>query len=83
MSETILELERRLEFILQELQKVEEIDCPSLKQVTRNYLLTLFRRTLSLIIDVKRNETENNPDQQLRFVARFLINSLTSLIEWS
>ena len=64
MSETILELERRLEFILQELQKVEEIDCPSLKQVTRNYLLTLFRRTLSLIIDAKRAETENNPDQE-------------------
>ena len=64
MSETILELERRLEFILQELQKVEEIDCPSLKQVTRNYLLTLYRRTLTLIIDAKRNETENNPDQQ-------------------
>ena len=63
MSETILELERRLEFILQELQKVEEIECPSLKQVTRNYLLPLFRRTLSLIIDAKRNETENNPDQ--------------------
>ena len=64
MSETILELERRLEFILQELQKVEEIDCPSLKQVTRNYLLTLYRRTLTLIIDARRNETENNPDQQ-------------------
>ena len=64
MSETILELERRLEFILQELQKVEEIDCPSLKQVTRNYLLTLYRRTITLIIDAKRNETENNPDQQ-------------------
>ena len=64
MSETILELERRLEFILQELQKVEEIECPSLKQVTRNYLLTLFRRTFSLIIDAKRNETENNSDQQ-------------------
>ena len=64
MSETILELERRLEFILQELQKVEEIDCPSLKQVTRNYLLTLYRRTLTLIIDAKRNETENNHDQQ-------------------
>ena len=56
MSETIPELERRLEFILQELQKVEEIECPSLKQVTRNYLLTLFRRTLSLIIDAKRAE---------------------------
>ena len=53
MSETILELERRLEFILQELQKVEEIECPSLKQVTRNYLLTLYRRTLTLIIDAK------------------------------
>ena len=64
MSETILELERRLEFIFQELQKVEEIDCPSLKQVTRNYLLTLYRRTLTLIIDAKRIETENNPDQQ-------------------
>ena len=64
MSETIPELERRLEFILQELQKVEEIECPSLKQVTRNYLLTLFRRTLSLIIDAKRAETEDNPDQQ-------------------
>ena len=64
MSETIPELERRLEFILQELQKVEEIECPSLKQVTRNYLLTLFRRTLSLIIDAKRTETENSPDQQ-------------------
>ena len=64
MSETILELERRLEFILQELQKVEEIECPSLKQVTRNYLLTLYRRTITLIIDAKRNETENNPDQQ-------------------
>lgn len=64
MSETILELERRLEFILQELQKVEEIDCPSLKQVTRNYLLTLYRRTLTLIIDARRNETGNNPDQQ-------------------
>ena len=63
MSETILELERRLEFILQELQKVEEIDCPSLKQVTRNYLLTLFRRNLSLIFDAKRNKTENNPDR--------------------
>ena len=64
MSETILELERRLEFILQELQRVEEIECLCLKQVTRNYLLTLFRRTLSLIIDAKRAETENNPDQQ-------------------
>ena len=64
MSETILELERRLEFILQELQKVEEIDCPSLKQVTRNYLLTLYRRTLTLIIDARRNETGNNPEQQ-------------------
>ena len=64
MSETILELERRLEFILEELQKVEEIDCPSLKQVTRNYLLTLYRRTLTLIIDARRNETGNNPDQQ-------------------
>ena len=64
MSETILELERRLEFILQELQKIEEIECPSLKQVTRNYLLTLYRRTITLIIDAKRNETENNPDQQ-------------------
>ena len=64
MSETILELERRLEFILQELQKVEEIECPSLKQVTRNYLLILFRRTLSLIIDAKRAETEDNPDPQ-------------------
>ena len=64
MSETILELERRLEFILQELQKVEEIECPSLKQVTRNYLLTLYRRTLTLIIDARRNETGNNPDQQ-------------------
>lgn len=64
MSETIPELERRLEFILQELQKVEEIDCPSLKQVTRNYLLTLYRRTLTLIIDARRNETGNNPDQQ-------------------
>ena len=64
MSETIPELERRLEFILQELQKVEEIECPSLKQVTRNYLLTLLRRTLSSIIESKRNETENNPDQQ-------------------
>ena len=64
MSETILELERRLEFILQELQKIEEIECPSLKQVTRNYLLTLYRRTLTLIIDARRNETGNNPDQQ-------------------
>ena len=64
MSETIPELERRLEFILQELQKVEEIECPSLKQVTRNYLLTLYRRTLTLIIDARRNETGNNPDQQ-------------------
>ena len=64
MSETIPELERRLEFILQELQKVEEIECPSFKQVSRNYLLTLFRRTLSLIIDAKCVETENNPDQQ-------------------
>ena len=64
MSETIPELERRLEFILQELQKVEEIECPSLKQVTRNYLQTLFRRTSTSIIDAKRNETENNPDQQ-------------------
>ena len=64
MSETIPELERRLEFILQELQKVEEIECPSFKQVTRNYLLTLYRRTLTLIIDARRNETGNNPDQQ-------------------
>ena len=59
MSETIPELERILEFILQELQKLEEIECPSLKQVSRNLLLTSFRRTLSLIFDVKRNETEN------------------------
>ena len=64
MPETIPELERRLEFIIQELQKVEEIQCPSLKQVTRNFLLTLYRRTLSSIIDAKRNETEDTPDQQ-------------------
>ena len=64
MPETVPELERRLEFILQELQKVEEIQCPSLKQVTRNFLLTLYRRTLSSIIDAKRNETEDTPDQQ-------------------
>ena len=64
MPETIPELERRLEFIIQELQKVEEIQCPSLKQVTRNFLLTLYRRTLSSIIDAKRNEKEDTPDQQ-------------------
>ena len=64
MPETIPELERRLEFIIQELQKVEEIQCPSLKQVTRNFLLTLYRRTQSSIIDAKRNETEDTPDQQ-------------------
>ena len=64
MPETVPELERRLEFIIQELQKVEEIQCPSLKQVTRNFLLTLYRRTLSSIIDAKRNETEDTPDQQ-------------------
>lgn len=63
MSETIPELERRLE-ILQELQKVDEIESLSVKQVTRNYLLTLYRRTLTLIIDARRNETGNNPDQQ-------------------
>ena len=63
MPETAPELERRLEFIIQELQKVEEIQCPSLKQVTRNFLLTLYRRTLSSIIDAKRNETEDTPDQ--------------------
>ena len=64
MPETVPELERRLEFIIQKLQKVEEIQCPSLKQVTRNFLLTLYRRTLSSIIDAKRNETEDTPDQQ-------------------
>ena len=61
MSE-VEEIERSIQFILSELQECDNIECPNLKEISRNYLRVLLRRALSKLIEAKARETENSSE---------------------
>ena len=61
MSE-VDELERSIQFILSELQECNNIECETLREISKNYLRVLLRRALNKLIEAKARETENTSE---------------------
>ena len=58
----VQEIERSIQIILSQIHECDSIQCPTLKEVSKNYLRVLLRRALNKLIEARARETENSSE---------------------